>query len=221
MEEKPVLARLRGRAKSSFHMNLPKRRQSTEIKDATISADFSPEMAIEDVQSTVSSYGLVTNIIKPSETKPWQITFGSELQAICAAAQLNGRLINGAKLSVFCLGNEKVKRATKVIEVRSIPETVQESEVRLAFQRFGDIISSQRLPTAKKTWKMVIEYATFDAARDAVDGMDGQELEEDTKPITVKFSVRKLPQTEKVRKFRKKLSSTAQISCPFTLLSKV
>ena len=82
-------------------------------------------------------------------------------------------------------------RANLTIVISGIPNDLSEDSVEQVFRRFGDIVSVDRDTThdgGAQTWQCLIQYRSFDDARNAVQNMDNHELVKDTPPVTVRFS---------------------------------
>ena len=82
-------------------------------------------------------------------------------------------------------------RANLMIVISGIPDDVAIDAVEQVFRRFGDIVLVERDQThqsATNHWQCLIQYRSFDDARNAVQNMDNHELLKGTQPVSVRFA---------------------------------
>lgn len=162
----------------------------------------------------LSVSGIVSTFAHPLICQPfgevgtWRVMFGSRTEARVASASLEGLIVAGAALSAVVEEDLHEDRACMAVVAKGIPSELTTDEAMRVFQRFGHVVGSRASrKQSKPTFRMCVEYTTYDAARNAVTGMNGQVLARDTTPISVKFSSAE-PTGASSKKLRKQKSVT-------------
>ena len=141
------------------------------------------------VSETVSEFGSPLLCRPHGENGAWRVTFGSRAEARVAVAGLEGLVVAGSALSAMAEEDMREGRACMAVVAKGIPAELSNDEAMRVFQRFGHVVGSRAArKQSKPTFRMFVEYTTYDAARNAVTVMNGQVLARDTTPISVKFS---------------------------------
>lgn len=140
------------------------------------------------VSQIVSEFGSPL-LCQQSGDGSWRVTFGTRAEARLATAGLEGLAIGDVTLSAMDEEDMREGRANTAVVAKGVPTDLSNDDAMRVFQRFGHVIDwrTSRKPN-KPTFRISLEYTTYDAARNAVTVMNGQVLSKETGPITVKFS---------------------------------